>query len=344
MVSHPSWQEKPWQSENRWGHSDLPPFIPHSIDHDNDWRTSSTAESSYSSTAQPSAPSYSSWLPHSSSSIAVTSTSTKTYQHTTPWQTPTYSSSQWTPMPSMVADIRSTSTIPTQSAAPTEILAIKDGMDRDILVAAIVVPILAILTGIMLAFFLLRRRSLKNSRTTSALTNEKLDDSSIQESHPPSAFPLPRIAVAAPPIVTSQQNNAYNTGLDTWSSSSRSQSMREGEDYAPRFSGGSAWVEPPPPYSTPALLNMDVGEASRSPFEDPPSTRANASLRSRSSTSTLYAETSSVREAREAQRLSNPFASPGSEAPSPVSPVALDTETEGRRMSEISRLDHREEG
>ncbi|KAK3723632.1 hypothetical protein LTR37_001513 [Vermiconidia calcicola] len=317
MVLRPSsWQGEPWQSENRWGRSDLPPFIPYTIDHDKDWRASSTAGSSYSSWfPHRSSSSYSSWVAHSSSSTTGIVTSGKNHQHTTPWQTQTYPSSQWLPMPSMVAEDRSTSTIPTQSAAPTEILATKNGIDKDILVAAIVVPILAILTGILLAFFFLRRRSLKNSRTASALTNEKVDSSSMRDSPPPSAFPLPRIAVAAPPIVTSQQNNTYNTGLDTWSSSSRSQSMREGGDYAPRLSSGSAWVEPPPPYSVPPRSlppsffdareeGVEVDWEGRSPFEDPPIT-----TRSGSFSASL--------------RSSDPFASPSNEAPSPISMIII---------------------
>ena len=70
---------------------------------------------------------------------------------------------------------------------------------------------------------------------------------------------------------------------------------------------------------------MEVDWEGRSPFEDPPIT-----TRSGSFSASL--------------RSSDPFASPSSEAPSPVSPVPLDTETESRRMSEISQLDHREEG
>ncbi|KAK5117126.1 hypothetical protein LTR85_009057 [Meristemomyces frigidus] len=61
-----------------------------------------------------------------------------------------------------------------------------------------------------------------------------------------SAIPLSSTAVS-PPVVTSNRNNAYFTGLDT--SSHGSQRGQSGEYYAPaRRSEGGTFVDPPPPY------------------------------------------------------------------------------------------------
>ena len=125
----------------------------------------------------------------------------------------------------------------------------------------------------------------------------------------PKPPPPPPATVTEPPILTSEQNNAYYTGLDTSSLGSRGDSG----EYQPRAS----YEPPPPPYirepSPQAMQEMRT----RSPFDDPPHNHSIAdsmhlapferpdtphSTSTHSVTSTQYSDDASVHEAKEARR------------------------------------------
>ena len=192
--------------------------------------------------------------------------------------------------------------------------------DRDLtegaLAAAIVVPILVLFSAIGLAFMCLKRRKqdarLQDAPVVAAAgIKEKLGSFRRYRS---SRIPPTAASAADPPILMSEQNNAYYTGLDT---SSLGSSRGFSGDYANRAS-----FEPPPPYiRDPSPPPVD-GRA-RSPFDDPPDHQL--------FTEDSYANTEGSR------RVSNPFISP---AVSPISPHGVD-ESASRRVSDVSDADRR---
>ena len=121
-------------------------------------------------------------------------------------------------------------------------------------------PVLTVFTAIVLLFFCLRRRTTTSLEgeppvPAAASLKEKLGSFRRRPKAPPPA-PAP---ATDPPILTSEQNNAYYTGLDTSSLGSRGDSG----EYQPRAS----YEPPPPPYiREPSPQEMRT----RSPFDDPP--------------------------------------------------------------------------
>lgn len=119
------------------------------------------------------------------------------------------------------------------------------------MVAAVLVPIILVLLGVLLAFLCVRRRAQANHRRAGSgaaflpIEQEKRSWRSSAGSTGPQAR-TDGEAIGAP-IVTSQRNNAYFTGLDTSSHTSRA--GESVEYYTPeRRSLGGTSAEPPPPY------------------------------------------------------------------------------------------------
>lgn len=129
-----------------------------------------------------------------------------------------------------------------------------NGMSSGAMAAAVVIPLLVALALLAIAFVCLRRRSKQGRRRLPAFVpamKEKFSNNSLQRRHIGPAA-AERAAGGAAPVVTSQQNNAYFTGLDTSSqgdSQGDSQRDQSGEYYAPgRRSEGGTFLDPPPPY------------------------------------------------------------------------------------------------
>ena len=112
--------------------------------------------------------------------------------------------------------------------------------------------IFAALLGLLIFLLLKRRRRHSQDGATAAFfpaMREKMGSIGTRRRQPPpgsTSLPAP---TAVAPILTSHQNNAYFTGLDTSSHASHSRPP-SGEYYAParRSEGGTTFAEPPPPY------------------------------------------------------------------------------------------------
>lgn len=214
-----------------------------------------------------------------------------------------------------------------------------DGLSNGELAAAIVLPILAAIAIVALAFVCMQRRNKQNRERSGSggvpffpAMKQKLGSlRSSNESQNASRNP----------VVMTEQNNAYFTGLDTSSHNSREE--RE-EYYAPgrRSEGGTTFIEAPPPYKSnsqnrvrisdvpvPQLseptgfgvpFNLDMSHLDTptpppqahdpiSPLSpahltaDPPQSSGRSA---RSITSTLYSDTASVHSARAARRSVGP--------------------------------------
>ncbi|WPH01383.1 Hypothetical protein R9X50_00422800 [Acrodontium crateriforme] len=111
--------------------------------------------------------------------------------------------------------------------------------------AAVIFPTAAAIAIFALIFICLRRRKRAvTNQTGLPVTNTAEKKSSWLSG----SFKLASVAPVAPvpPIITSSQNNAYNTGLDT--SDYGSQSVGATSDDYYRGGGSSDMTEPPPPY------------------------------------------------------------------------------------------------
>lgn len=229
----------------------------------------------------------------------------------------------------------SSSAIPSNTPLPTPIPHPDKSLTVGALAAAIVIPILTLCSAIAFLYLCLRRRK-QNAQVVDApvvagaVMKEKLGGFSRQRELPSPSSP------AEPPVLTSEENNAYYTGLDTSSFGSRPNSG----DYQIRGS-----YEPPPPYfREPSPPPVD-GRA-RSPFEDPPdhqrftedSYLAAFSGEGRSSTGEArVARSISVLSGEGSRRVSDPFVSPDA---SPISPGG-GTGYDSPRASDISDRDRR---
>lgn len=122
--------------------------------------------------------------------------------------------------------------------------------------AAVLVPILLALAVLLAAFLCLRRRSKQGRAPFLPVLREKLGGGSSART--------PATPMAAAPVLMSERNNAYFTGLDT--SSRGSQSQREensGEYYAPaRRSEGGTFADPPPPYKAKSMKSQESAHSS----------------------------------------------------------------------------------
>ena len=234
-------------------------------------------------------------------------------------------------------------------------------LSTGVLAAAIVVPVLFLLSAIGLAYLCFRKRASRRrgggpTYTAAAGMKEKLGSFRRRRDMPPAPPP----ATEPPVLISSDMNNSYYTGLDTSSYGSRGNSA----EY-PRRSGD----EPPPPYiREPSPPPTD--DRTRSPFADPeedldiadgfqylsPAVRRDAAGGQQYPiSSALYADRADLREAPQPRRStrppafidtrsiisseegaddgtrrdSNPFLSPVSAPGSPAS----------GRFSDVSRLD-----
>ncbi|KAK4553335.1 hypothetical protein LTR86_009635 [Recurvomyces mirabilis] len=180
-------------------------------------------------------------------------------------------------------------------------------MSHGALAAAVVVPILLALLAIILAFLCLRRRSKRNrerSPSGGAFLPAMREKFSSVRGTPYAAAPAP--------VVTSNRNNAYFTGLDTSSQGSRR--GESGEYYAPprRSEGGTTFDEPPPPYkakSLPSTHGSGGGSLNRTSIPEVPEPAALAA------TSLIP----TVREPHHQETTHSPFADPSP----PSSPAHL---------------------
>ncbi|KAL1296643.1 hypothetical protein AAFC00_000126 [Neodothiora populina] len=182
------------------------------------------------------------------------------------------------------------------------------------ILAAIIVPIVAVLAVGLALLLCIRRRRRARAATLKPITEGRAE---VFTKRSPSAATSVEVRQVTPPqphLITSPQNTTYYTGLETMS-------MMSAEPAAPTND------DPPPPYRTrsdatprpasvrsadtavshfqPALhaferplspLDSSI-VAERSPFDDPPSPMRSNSM-SRSITSTLYSSNASLVEAR----------------------------------------------
>ncbi|EME38152.1 hypothetical protein DOTSEDRAFT_75979 [Dothistroma septosporum NZE10] len=203
-----------------------------------------------------------------------------------------------------------------------------DGLSKGELAAAIVLPILAVLALCLLGLALLRRRARKTegrneSGGTAFLPGLREKWGSLRSSNTSTHQSEMETARGAP-VVTSRQNNAYFTGLDT--SSHGSGSNREGhsgEYYGRTSEGGTTFDIAPPVYTVqpsnhaptlPALQTHNETLTSAAPSFathtmpsaaaltatplDPPQSSDRSAI---SISSTLYSETASIHSARAAR-------------------------------------------
>ncbi|KAK5111548.1 hypothetical protein LTR62_004844 [Meristemomyces frigidus] len=206
------------------------------------------------------------------------------------------------PIPSSTISGKHTVASETRAPLPLTGHAHHDALSHGALAAAILVPLLFGLLALLLAFLCLRRRRTQDQtrrHSAAAFLPAMREKFGKFGSVRGTSYTAP---VTAAPVMTSERNNAYFTGLDTSSQGSRR--GESGEYYAPprRSEGGTTFDEPPPPYkaksvpSTGASLTRtsipDVAEpaastviptvheprasTTRSPFADPsPTTTSN---------------------------------------------------------------------
>lgn len=230
----------------------------------------------------------------------------------------------------------STSSIPTNTLLPTPVPHPVRSLTVGALAAAIVVPILTLCSAIAFLYLCLRRRK-QDTRTKNApvvagaVTKEKSENFSRERELSSPSSP------AEPPVLMSEQNNAYYTGLDTSSLGSRPNSG----DYQARVS-----YEPPPPYIREPSPPLVDGRA-RSPFEDPPDHQwptedshvAGVGQEASRGAAQAYTETISPINEASSRRVSDPFVSPDA---SPISPHGDgDVGYRSPRVSDISDRDRR---
>ncbi|CAK4034407.1 Hypothetical predicted protein [Lecanosticta acicola] len=132
-----------------------------------------------------------------------------------------------------------------------------DGLSGGALAAAIILPILAALAIFALAFLWLRRRSGQNrERRRSGSSGGVPFFPAIKEKWGSlrSRSSNESGQASRNPVVMTEQNNAYFTGLDTSSrgGSSPQEEGGSGEYYPPgrRSEGGTTFIEAPPPYKS----------------------------------------------------------------------------------------------
>lgn len=196
------------------------------------------------------------------------------------------------------------------------------GLSKGELAAAIILPILAALALFLLAFFPLRRRARKTrgrhgSGGASFLPRLRDKWGSLCSSSTSQHRQEMETARGAP-VVSSRENNAYFTGLDTsfhGSNSGREQG-HSGEYYARTSEGGTTFDIPPPVYTvkpnnrgppmlppihtigeSPHLSTPSAATLLAMPL-DPPQSSARSAV---SISSTLYSDTASIHSARAAR-------------------------------------------
>lgn len=163
--------------------------------------------------------------------------------------------------------------------------------------AAIIPPLVVFLAVLGLCFFLSRRRRTQRRYSNAAraplsameMASTRNNETREYRRSPSPAPPVSFNNLSPAPVIVSDRNNAYLTGLDTSSQGSRPQSYGDFDDISIRRSVGGTFAEPPPPYKAsghgddppPVAYEHEVaplGESTdpttslhraRSPFADP---------------------------------------------------------------------------